>query len=62
MKLALVKTLWGVPEASDTSAWEALFARIAGDGFSAVETISLVWGQDAELFKALLARNGIHIM
>jgi len=61
MRLALIKSLWGVPEANSTSGWEAMFAKIAAEGFSAVETISLVWEQDAGLFKTLLTKHGKHI-
>lgn len=61
MKLALVKSLWGVPASGAPSAWDEMFAKISSDGFAAVETIALVWGQDAELFKSLLKRHGICI-
>ena len=35
--LKVAKTLWGVDEAADTAKWDALFARIKKEGFSAVE-------------------------
>ena len=59
MELVLVKSLWGVPASSGTSGWEEMFAQIARDGFGAVETISLVWEQDTELFKSLLTKNNL---
>jgi hypothetical protein len=59
MKLALVKSLWGVPAAGNTAEWDDMFAKIAEEGFSAVETIGLVWGQDPELFRTLAARHGL---
>ena len=58
MQLALVKSLWGVPASGNPSEWDVMFAQIAREGFAAVETISLVWEQEAELFKSLLSRHG----
>lgn len=35
--LVLAKTLWGVDEAATPAQWPQLFARIAAEGFTAVE-------------------------
>lgn len=59
MKLALVKSLWGVPASNGTAGWEDMFVKIAHEGYAAVETIGLVWSQDADLFKSLLLKNDL---
>jgi len=44
MKLVLVKTLWGVPEAENPAQYDALFKRIKDEGFDAVEAFRLTYG------------------
>jgi hypothetical protein len=58
MELRLVKTLWGVNGSMEPSKWDEIFGEIAAMGYSAVETIELVWALDSTLFKALLDKHG----
>ena len=60
--LKLAKTLWGVDEAADPDKWDALFARIKGEGFSAVEAITLVWRKDPKRLRELLDKHGLDLI
>ena len=56
--LKLSKTLWGVDDAGDPTRWDALFARIKREGFSAVEAITLHGiARDACMSTALLTHS-----
>ena len=60
--LQLVKTLWGVDDATDDSRWDALFARIKSEGFSAVEAIAPTWRKDKAKFCSLLEKHGLKLV
>ena len=60
--LKLVKTLWGVDDAADPEKWDALFARIKAEGFSAVEAITLAWRADKAKFCSLLEKHGLSLV
>lgn len=62
MELQTVKTLWGVPDAANTEKWDSMFARIAADGFSCVESICLTWQPNPELFVSLLSKHKLKLI
>ena len=60
--LKVAKTLWGVDEATDTGKWDALFARIASEGFDGVEVIAPTWRADPALLTSLLTKHGLALI
>lgn len=58
--LKIVKTLWGVDEASDPARWDALFTRIKSDGFEAVEAIAPTWRMEG--FCDALQKHGLSLV
>ena len=62
MELKLIKTLWGVPTAGDTSNWDNLFKEIKNDGFSGIESIGLTWKMNPVLFKELLNKYDLSLV
>lgn len=62
MEFKLIKTLWGVPSAGDTSTWDALFKEIKNEGFSGIESIGLTWKMDPVLFKELLLKHNLALV
>jgi hypothetical protein len=60
--LRLAKTLWGVPEATDPSKWDALFARIKAEGFEAIEANRMTWNLDKDKFCSLLQAHGLNLI
>jgi hypothetical protein len=60
--LKVAKTLWGVDEAADTGKWDALFARIASEGFDGVEVIAPTWRADPALLTSLLTKHGLALI
>lgn len=61
-ELKLAKTLWGVDESNDTSQWDALFARIKAEGFSAIEAAAPFWRKDTKLMQSLLEKHGLGLI
>ena len=61
MSLKLVESLRGDDE-SDPSRWDALFGRIKGEGFDAIEATALVWRKDTALFRSLLDKHGLALV
>lgn len=60
--MRLIKTLWGVPEASVRASWPAMFAKISADSFDGVEVCSpgpfySFAGYDGELLQHLAANK-----
>ena len=61
-ELKLAKTLWGVDESNDVSQWDALFARIKAEGFSAIEAAAPFWRKDTKLMQSLLEKHGLGLI
>ena len=53
-RLRLCRTFWGVDEALDPAKWDELFSQVAGQGYAAVELISLGWRTETDKLVELL--------
>ena len=62
----MAKTLWGVDGAEDEQQWDSIFARIASDGYNAIECCSIfTFGGTAEkgaAFQAAAAKHNLEII
>ena len=63
MKLVMAKTLWGVEGSGDDHQWDSMFTRIASEGYSMVECVSIFsYGGDAQFFRDLADKHNLGII
>ena len=61
-RLRLCRTFWGVDEALDPAKWDELFSQVAGQGYAAVELISLGWRTETDKLVELLNKNNLALI
>lgn len=61
MKLVIGKTLWGVD--ADADKWDAVFARVKAEGFTAIECVpAFSYQSNPVLFKELLDKHDMQLV